>query len=199
MKKIILKSKAFTLAEVLVTLTLIGVVAAMTIPMVVTKVKQHEYKTAGKKAFSVMSNAIQALSLNDGMVPESYANASDSEKTNYFNNLETKLIVLKKETNADGKTVLFTSDGFAYHLVNPNEIYVDVNGDNGPTKINDPMTQWKQADYEDQEDLFDTSGWENIILSDVFYIGFDENGKSIIMPYIQNVPAVAFPSQQPTP
>ena len=73
------KKCAFTLAEVLVTLTIIGVVAAMTIPVVSAKVKQHEYKTAAKKAFSVISNAIQTVNAQDGLTPEQYSNSSDAK------------------------------------------------------------------------------------------------------------------------
>ncbi len=197
MKNILLKNKAFTLAEVLITLGVIGVVAAMTIPIVFANVKQHEYKTAGKKAFSIINNAVQAVSLEDGMTPEEYATATDINKQHYFDNLKNKLIVIKTETDAQGNEVIFTNDGFAYHLANPNEIYADINGDNGPTKINTPMAQWKQVEYEDQEDLYDTAGWENVVLSDVFYIGFGEDGKSVILPYIQNASAVAFPTQTP--
>ncbi len=192
------KRIAFTLAEVLITLAVIGVVAAMTIPIVFAKIKQHEYMTAGKKAFSVISNAVQAVNLNDGMTPEEYANLSDAEKTKYFEKLQSRLIILKSETDADGKTVIYTGDGFVYHLVNPNEIYVDVDGDNGPTKVQTPMSQWKQAEYDDQDDLYDSAGWANMKLSDMFYIGFNpDNGKSIVLPYIQNAPAVAFPAQTP--
>ena len=191
------KKCAFTLAEVLITLTIIGVVAAMTIPVVSAKVKQHEYKTAAKKAFSIISNAVQTVSAQDGMTPEQYSNGSDAEKQNYYEKLQSKLLVLKTETDAQGNLVIFTNDGFAYHLANTNEIYVDVNGDNNPTKISTPIAEWKQARYDEQEDLFDTAGWENVVLSDVFYIGYNDDGKSILMPYIQNVSTIAFSNQTP--
>lgn len=194
-----MKKNAFTLAEVLVTLAVIGVVAAMTIPIVFANVKQSEYRTAGKKAFSIINNAVQAVSLNDGMTPEEYANATDANKQNYFEKLQSKLIVLKTDTDAQGNTVIFTGDGFAYHLVSPNEIYVDVDGDNGPTKIDTPIAQWKQAEYDDQDDLYDTAGWEDVVLGDMFYIGFGDDGKSVILPYIQNASAIAFPNNQQTP
>ena len=52
------KMKAFTLAEVLITLGIIGVVAAMTMPTLMNSTNGAQYKTAYKKALSVISQAI---------------------------------------------------------------------------------------------------------------------------------------------
>ena len=46
--------KAFTLAEVLLTLAVIGVVAALTIPAVVTKITKDQYVTGLKKAYNTL-------------------------------------------------------------------------------------------------------------------------------------------------
>ncbi|MBE7705674.1 MAG: type II secretion system protein [Cyanobacteria bacterium SIG30] len=48
--------KAFTLAEVLITLAIIGVVAALTIPSVVTNYKNQETATRLKKTFATLAN-----------------------------------------------------------------------------------------------------------------------------------------------
>ena len=47
-------ANAFTLAEVLLTLAIIGVVAALTIPAVITKVTKDQYVTGLKKAYNTM-------------------------------------------------------------------------------------------------------------------------------------------------
>ncbi|MBQ2871388.1 type II secretion system protein [bacterium] len=52
------KQKAFTLAETLITLSIIGVVAAMTVPTLMTKYKEQESITRLKKAHSVLANAL---------------------------------------------------------------------------------------------------------------------------------------------
>jgi len=58
--------KAFTLAEVLITLAIIGVVAAITIP---TTIKNHwhtEISTGAKTSFSIMSNVIRKAVYDHG-------------------------------------------------------------------------------------------------------------------------------------
>ncbi len=50
---------AFTLAEVLITLGIIGIVAAMTLPTLVAKYKDKELASSAKKAVSVIQQAAQ--------------------------------------------------------------------------------------------------------------------------------------------
>lgn len=49
----------FTLAEVLVTLGIIGVVAALTIPAVITNYQKQETLSRLKKAYSIVQQAIK--------------------------------------------------------------------------------------------------------------------------------------------
>ena len=58
--------KAFTLAEVLITLTIIGVVSAITIPNLKNKVDTYTYRSGLKKAYSILKNA-HRLSIADGV------------------------------------------------------------------------------------------------------------------------------------
>ena len=59
---------AFTLAEVLITLGIIGVVAAMTLPTLISKYKEKEYSTKLKKYYSVMATAFNSAILENGTV-----------------------------------------------------------------------------------------------------------------------------------
>ena len=65
--------KGFTLAEVLITLAIIGVVAAIAIPSVISNSQQQEFKTGLKKAVSVLNSAITMNIALDGESP--YENA----------------------------------------------------------------------------------------------------------------------------
>ena len=67
MKKKIKLAKAFTLAEVLITLGIIGVVAAMTIPTLMQKTNDKELVSGTLKMGSVLSNALKGYE-SKGMV-----------------------------------------------------------------------------------------------------------------------------------
>jgi len=61
-------TRAFTLAEVLVTLGIIGVVAAITIPIINNAVLDAQYKSAYKKAYSTLYQAFNDASREDLLV-----------------------------------------------------------------------------------------------------------------------------------
>lgn len=58
--------KAFTLAEVLITLGIIGVVASITIPTLMQNTQNAELVTKMKKEYSVLSNAFEQLKTDSG-------------------------------------------------------------------------------------------------------------------------------------
>ncbi len=60
------KLTGFTLAEVLITLGIIGVVAAMTIPTLMNKTNNQEYVAGFKKALSVFNSVIESLDVDNG-------------------------------------------------------------------------------------------------------------------------------------
>ena len=57
---------AFTLAEVLITLGIIGVVAALTLPSIINNIKHKELETGFKKAYSTFSQGIMNMKREDG-------------------------------------------------------------------------------------------------------------------------------------
>ena len=61
--------RGFTLAEVLITLAIIGVVAAISIPSVISNSQQQEFKTGLRKAVSVLNSAITMNMAIDGESP----------------------------------------------------------------------------------------------------------------------------------
>lgn len=60
--------KAFTLAEVLVTLMIIGVIAAITIPTLKKISDERTYVTAAQKSYSALSTAVKNIKRNEGPV-----------------------------------------------------------------------------------------------------------------------------------
>ena len=59
---------AFTLAEVLITLGIIGVVAALTLPTLIQNHQKQVYVTQLKKAYSTLNNAINKMAADEGVV-----------------------------------------------------------------------------------------------------------------------------------
>lgn len=60
-----LNFSAFSLSEVLVTLGIIGILAAITIPTLMNNIQDAQYKTAYKKAFSIASQAVMSAKSKD--------------------------------------------------------------------------------------------------------------------------------------
>ena len=58
-KDIVMKKNGFTLAEVLITLAIIGVVATLTLPALMTNTAEQQAKTALKKGISTLTDAAQ--------------------------------------------------------------------------------------------------------------------------------------------
>lgn len=78
--------KAFTLAEVLITLGIIGVIASLTIPALISEYKVKATVTQLKKINSTLSNAFMYMKENEygGADVESWGNLSDDEFNEQF-------------------------------------------------------------------------------------------------------------------
>ena len=69
--------KAFTLAEVLITLGIIGIVAAMTLPLLTAGYRTKVLQSQFKKAYSDLSNAAKLFEAKEGMTVYDYSYAYD--------------------------------------------------------------------------------------------------------------------------
>ncbi|MBS6602578.1 MAG: type II secretion system protein [Brachyspira sp.] len=89
---------AFTLAEVLITLGIIGIVAAMTLPSLVNKAKYKELETALHKNYSILQQALQRAQLDTGEVvsPSNYQNIRGNGRAP-FKDLLIKYIINAKD------------------------------------------------------------------------------------------------------
>ena len=59
--------RAFTLSEVLITLGIIGIIAAMTFPILLGNYKMKTFEVAFKKQYSTLQNAINAITAEYGI------------------------------------------------------------------------------------------------------------------------------------
>ena len=74
--------KGFTLAEVLITLGIIGIVAAMTIPMLISKYQKRVIETTLKEDFSIFSQVNKMIIANDVAFNMDAANDNDAALQN---------------------------------------------------------------------------------------------------------------------
>ena len=168
--------KGFTLAEVLITLVIIGVVASMTIPTLMNSTQGTEYKTGFKKAMSTLN---QAFSLNYAItatLPGEDDYASNKGMLDYFFKKRLSVISTSTSTSAfatgDGVTitasndnnVFYTSDGMRYVFNIDNKsgvadstgdkyygtILVDVNGEKGLNRSSDDLASDNSEKMPDQ-------------------------------------------------
>ena len=78
-----MKQHGFTLAEVLITLTIIGVIAALTVPTLMKKWKENILVNQLKETYAILTNAYQ-MAINEHGTPEDW-DINDARKLfNYF-------------------------------------------------------------------------------------------------------------------
>lgn len=88
--------KGFALPEALMTLTIIGVVAAFTVPSLNYAMTDMENKVKAKKAFQVLSNAMGMISLKGYVAKYNAVDGDTNNIKNWFNNyLEPNLTYTK--------------------------------------------------------------------------------------------------------
>lgn len=109
---------AFTLAEVLITLAIIGIVAALTIPTLINNYQKSQYVTGYKKAFSMWAQTAIKMA-NDSGCPGNLACFFDSTSAQVMG---PKIIPYFKvvKTCASGETGCFASTSYMnYDHTNP--------------------------------------------------------------------------------
>ena len=92
-----MKKSAFTLAEVLITLVIIGVIASMTIPTLIKKKNSHEYVSRLRKVYSTMAQATKKIIAEEGNPKEAWASSISS----VYNMYKKHLVITKECGNSD--------------------------------------------------------------------------------------------------
>ena len=110
-EKIMTKRFGFTLAEVLITLGIIGVVAAMTMPTLMNSTQGAQYKAAYKKALSALS---QAVTLNVALDEVDFGDINETSSTTISSMLRSRMNVVRA-AGVDGEAALATAE----YSINP--------------------------------------------------------------------------------
>ena len=128
---------AFTLAETLITLGIIGVVATLTLPMVIANYNKKVYSTRLKSFYTSMSQAILASESVNG--PKEYwgVEANNDEKMlDVFNTYITPYLNLISKPTKRKRSFTMTN-GVVVRLWSGSctDLYTDLNGDKKPNKV----------------------------------------------------------------
>ncbi len=173
--------KGFTLSEVLVTVGIIGVVAALTMPTLVNNHQRKVYVTQLHKVYTELSQAAiraasdnNAISLDETRFNSNNANGTINFLNTYFNVVQDCSDDLSKCFATDYKTLsgddftleeptaaVVLSSGAAISVMN-NYLYYDEDGDHGRLEMQ-----------------VDTNGKQgpNILGRDLFYMDLYSDGK----------------------
>ncbi len=110
---------AFTIAEVLITLAVIGVVAALTIPTLVQGYKKQVVETRLQKFYSTMKQAVELSKIDNGETRTWELATEDTadEKEKFWNTYFAPYVsVLKTEKIGNDKFFIYFKDGSAVRL-----------------------------------------------------------------------------------
>lgn len=111
-----MRIKGFTLAEVLITLGVIGIVAALTIPPLISNYKKRSVGAKLARFYSTMNQALLMAKVENGSLEFNQIDLNDSEYLNqWYKNYVTKYIKTISETvpnSAYYKAIFIDGSGF---------------------------------------------------------------------------------------
>lgn len=173
--------KAFTLAEVLITLGIIGVVVAMTLPALMTNYKKHVVETRLKHFYSTINQAIAASEAYNGdkqywFGDDTVGGVDDTGISNKLKWAQTYLLpyinVIRYETNFDKYGESITSDVPVFFLAN-GSAFASINGG----KINRDWVLWTKDPRECSINKSDNYG------SCIFWFYYDPTAEKGLEPW----------------
>lgn len=126
------KILAFTLAEVLITLGIIGIVAAITIPVIINASQDQAFKNAYKVAYKDFSQVFAQSFSDNSLIPSSTAAATTLEWSIITSSLKVSQQCTPAQLNncwADGDTVCTAPCGSGYPAVSASSSsFIDSSG-----------------------------------------------------------------------
>lgn len=123
---------AFTLAEVLITLGIIGVVAAITIPTLMNKVQDYQLQQAWKKKYSELNQVVNQIYADEGVTYNNndYPGTSDTTNTQQFlcKMIKRMKVIGSGTTCVDDTNVVTNGKYYMHGGKTKNGIGIGVNG-----------------------------------------------------------------------
>ena len=193
------KNAAFTLAEVLITLSILGVVAAIMIPSTMHKIQDRQQITGFKRAYSMLDNALQMMYVVEGL-PSTWSDwpstkEYNDDNANYFAQKLAKYLAVQKYCGSANGCFSYgyrnASAGLVYYPLNYNDYLYDTRMEGGKNGkmilknnmrvsfssvryVNHPYTKSRCLGHI----LVDINGKKgpNRLGHDIFQFPFDEKG-----------------------
>ena len=115
--------EGFTLAEVLITLLIIGVIASIVIPGIINNTNEAEYNAGIKKVYADLSNAVKVIQVNNGGTVN-VGDVSGSSSVTFRDDFCNVMSCIKTDT----ATNIFGSNTYKYYKgVNWNVVGSSIN------------------------------------------------------------------------
>lgn len=178
---------AFTLAEVLITLGIIGVVAALTIPTLMTKYKKNVTAVRVKKAYSELQQAIRLSEAENGEMKEWYITNSPTiewEREFFGKYIKPYYTNLKECSTGNDESCGIPVSGSGINYITNNgtgismvaygssmSILVDINGSQKPNIMGQDVFYFQT----DTGKLM-PSGWINGLTREMALTGYNTGG-----------------------
>ena len=127
---------AFTLSEILLTMSIVGVVAAMTIPTLHYQKVRREYTVKLKNFYGKMENAVLDMQLDHGSFKDMEKPANISQAYDWYMEKIDPYIGHQYVRSAD--RTIYYKDGSSLYLSNIGgclDVIFDVNGDKRPNSV----------------------------------------------------------------
>lgn len=142
-RQIGIKKSGFTLSETLITLVIIGVIAAITVPTLLSKYQKQTYVVSLKKTYSLLTQAVHMIPITAGCPSGDYECAGFAINAGYDTDLTKDAELLanqfKKASAITNESMTghnnrrwITDDGVLFEYGPTGHIKVDINGEKGP-------------------------------------------------------------------
>ena len=65
---------AFTLAEIMIAITIIGLISVLTLPTMLSSIKVRQYKSGVKKAHTIVTESFDSMKIDENYIYKVYNN-----------------------------------------------------------------------------------------------------------------------------
>ncbi len=125
-----MKKTGFTLSEVLITLTIIGVLAALLVPAMMNNTNGQEFRTAAKKAVSALNQALALEYSLEGLTAQDFTSSEELVQDLFkkrMNNIEPSALEFTVANchNDSPDSIFNTADGMIFCVSNFQSDYSD--------------------------------------------------------------------------